>query len=86
VFLFYLRLLIRSELEYISVILNNFVLTDSSKLGSVQRKFTNLCSIVFQSNISHNYDLILNLFSFRTFHSKVQNPDLYFLLMFLRAK
>jgi hypothetical protein len=35
--------LIRSKLEYATVVWNNLSLTDSNKIENIQRKFANLC-------------------------------------------
>jgi hypothetical protein len=52
---------VRSNLEYASAPWNNLTLSDSNKLGNMQRKFVNLCYNRFiQSNCLRNYELILN--------------------------
>jgi hypothetical protein len=55
--------LIRSTLEYASVIWNNRSLTDSNKIENIQRKFENLCYYHFyQADILRNYNSILFFF------------------------
>jgi hypothetical protein len=39
--------LIRSKLEYASVICNNLILTDSNKIWNIKRTFSNLCYYLF---------------------------------------
>jgi hypothetical protein len=63
--------LIRSKLEYASVVGNNLSLTDSNKIENIQRKFANLCYYrFFQADILLNYNYILNSLTFRTLHSR----------------
>jgi hypothetical protein len=53
--------LIRSKLEYASVVWSNLTLTDSNKIENIQRKFANLCYYhFFQADILRNYNSILN--------------------------
>jgi hypothetical protein len=64
--------LIRSKLEYGSVVWNNLTLTDSNMLENVQGKSAIYCSLYrfYQSDIPCNCDLILNSLSSSTFRSR----------------
>jgi hypothetical protein len=63
--------LIKSKLEYASVIWYNLSLTDSNKVENIQRKFANICCYRFlQADFLRNYNSILNYLNFRTLHSR----------------
>jgi hypothetical protein len=79
--------LVRSRLEYASVIWNNLTLTDSKKLESIQRKFANLCHYRFPQLVSpRNYDLILNCINFRTLYSRRRHLHALFLINVFKGK
>jgi hypothetical protein len=61
--------LIRSKLEYASVIWDELTLTNSNKIENIQRKFVNLCFF----GVLRNYDLILSHLHFRTLYSALFN-------------
>jgi hypothetical protein len=72
--------LIKSELEYASVVWNNLSLNDSNKIENIQRKFANLCYYrFFQADILRNYNSILIFINFRTLHSRRRHLDDFFL-------
>jgi hypothetical protein len=72
--------LIRSKLEYASVVWNNLTLADSNKLENT-KKFANLCYNRFiQSNSFCDYEFMLNYLQFKTLYSRRQNLDVLFLI------
>jgi hypothetical protein len=76
--------LIRSKLEYASIAWNNLTITDSNKLGSIQKKFAHLCyRLFYQFDFPRNYDVILERLGLRTLHSRRRHLDALFLIMFL---
>jgi hypothetical protein len=72
--------IIRSKLEYSSVVWINLSLTDSNKIETLQRKFANICYLLFQAYFLRNYNSILNSLNFRTLHSRRRHLDYLFLI------
>jgi hypothetical protein len=61
--------LIKSKIEYTSVVWNNLTLTDSNKTENIQREFAILCLYpLLHFDILRNYDLILDFLNFRILH------------------
>jgi hypothetical protein len=76
--------LVKSKLEYASVVWNNLALNNSHKTDNTQTKFANLChQCLLQFDALHNDDFIL-----KRLILEQSIPDnilmLYFLLMFAR--
>jgi hypothetical protein len=79
--------LIRSKLEYSSVVLNNLTLTDSNKLENIKRKFANLCYNWFILPIFFcNYEPVLNYLHFKTLYCRRQNLGALFLISVFKNK
>jgi hypothetical protein len=78
--------LIRSKLEYASVVWNNLTLADSNKVKILRRKFANLCNQFMQPNSFCNYESVLNYLRFEPFIPVDKILMLYFLLMFAGTK
>jgi hypothetical protein len=58
---YFFNILIRSRVEYASIILNNLTLTDFNRIENIQTKFPNLRHYCYsQSDISRKCELILN--------------------------
>jgi hypothetical protein len=73
--------LIRSKLEYVSVVWSNRTLANSIKLENIQREFANVCYNRFiHPNFVCNYESILNYLCFKTLYSRRQNLDALFLI------
>jgi hypothetical protein len=73
--------LVRSKLEYASIAWNNLTITDSSKFGSIQNKFSHLCYWRFyQFDFPRNYGVILERLGLRTLHSRRSYLDSLFLI------
>jgi hypothetical protein len=80
------HVIIRSKLEYASVVWNNLTLTDPNKLENIQRKFVNLCYYrFFQHDILRNCYLILDYLSRRTLYSRLRHLDAIFLINVFKA-
>jgi hypothetical protein len=79
--------LIRSKLEYASVVWNNISLTDSNKIENIQRKFANLCYyLLLQADFLRNYKSILNYLNFRTLYSRRRHLHALFIINVFKGK
>jgi hypothetical protein len=72
--------LVRSKLECASVAWNSVTITDSNKLGRVQRKFAALCHKRFFQDVEYHYDNILEKLNLQTLHIKRSHFDALFLI------
>jgi hypothetical protein len=80
------KALIRSKLEYATVVLYNITSTECNKIENIQRKFVGLyCFLFFQIYFLCNYDFILSCLNFRTFYSR-RHCMLHFLSAFPRTE
>ena len=70
--------LVRSKLEYASVVWNSITSTDSAKLENIQRKFISLCSYRFLPNSDYNYEIKCNYFNCGCLFSRRQDLDYLF--------
>jgi hypothetical protein len=79
--------LIRSTLEYASVVWNKLTLADSNKLENMKRKFANLCCNRFiQLNSFCNYESMLNYLYFKALYSRRRKLDASFLVNVFKNK
>jgi hypothetical protein len=51
--------LVRSRLEYASVVWNSITSTDANKLERIQQKFTSVCFYSFSPRVAYNYTVAL---------------------------
>jgi hypothetical protein len=72
--------IVRSKLEYTSVVWNSVTNTDSDKLGRTQRKFAALCHNRFFQDIGYHYMNILDKLNLRTLHVRRRHIDALFLI------
>jgi secreted Zn-dependent insulinase-like peptidase len=61
--------IVRSKLEYASVVWNSITNTDSNKLERIQRKFAALCHNRFFQDVGYHYINILDKLNLQTFTS-----------------
>jgi hypothetical protein len=72
--------LIRSKLEYASVVWNSVTNTDSNKLESTQRKFAALCHNRFLYDMKYHYSNMLAMLNLRSLHTRRRHIDALFLI------
>ena len=79
--------LVRSKLEFASVVWNSVTSSDSMKLERVQRKFIRLCYERFwQNRFDYNYENLLKIANFHTLHSRRLHLDALFLFNAFRGR
>jgi hypothetical protein len=79
--------LVRSKIEYASVVWNSTTITDSSKLERIQRKFVALCYTRFFNGVcDYNYEDILVRLNFLTLHLRKRHLDALFLINVFKGK
>ncbi|KAJ4447303.1 hypothetical protein ANN_09307 [Periplaneta americana] len=72
--------LVRSKLEYASVVWNSITSSDSAKLENIQRKFIALSSYRFlPNNPEYNYDKKCEHFKYRSLYARRHDLDYLFL-------
>lgn len=72
--------LVRSKLEYASVVWNSVTITDSNKLERIQRKFAALCHNRFFTDMDYHYVNMLNKLKLQTLHFRRRHIDALFLI------
>jgi hypothetical protein len=72
--------LVRSKLEYVSVVWNSVTNTDSNKLERIQRKFAALCHNRFFSDMDYHYSYMLDKLKLQTLHTRRCHNDAFFLI------
>jgi hypothetical protein len=78
--------LVRSKIEYASVVWNSVTNTDSAKLEIIQRKFVALCYTRFFSGVcDYKYEDILVRLNILTLHLR-SNLDALFLINVFKGK
>jgi hypothetical protein len=78
--------LVRSKLEYTSVVWNSIASTDSAKLERIQRKFAALCyTTFFNSTNNFKYEHILGRLNFLPLHVRKRHLDTVFLINALKC-
>jgi hypothetical protein len=71
--------LVRSKLEYASVVWNSIISTDASKLGRIQQRFAALCLYRFFAQVRYCYALALQESNLHTLHMRRHRLDAVFL-------
>ncbi|PNF39610.1 hypothetical protein B7P43_G10540 [Cryptotermes secundus] len=77
--------LIRSKLEYASVVWNSITSTDANKLERIQQKFASICFYRFLPHISYNYTDALEKLSLQSLHKRRHHLDAHFLVQVFRG-
>jgi hypothetical protein len=72
--------LIRSKLEYASVVLNSITTTDANKLERIQQKFAARCCNRFLPNVHYNYANALEYLKLHTLRKRRYHLDALFLI------
>jgi hypothetical protein len=79
--------LVRSRIEYASVVWNSITVTDSAKLERIQRKFAALCCTRFFNGVCDcKYEDILVRLNFSTLHLRRRHLDALFLINLSKGK
>jgi hypothetical protein len=79
--------LVRSKIEYASVVWNSITITDSTKLERIQRKSVTLCYTRFFNVVcDYKYEDILLRLNFLTLHSRRRHLDALFLINVFKGK
>jgi hypothetical protein len=79
--------LVRSELEYASVIWNSITSIDANKLERIQQRFAALCFNRFFYQVHYSYSLALEKLKLHTLRMKRHHLDALFLTqVYLRSK
>jgi hypothetical protein len=76
--------LVRSKLEYASVVWNSVTNTDSNKLERVQRKFAALCHNRFFRDMDYHYISMLDTLNLRSLHTRRRHIDALFVICVFR--
>jgi hypothetical protein len=72
--------LVRSKLEYVSVVWNSITSSDDNKLERIQQKFAALCFSSFFPQVHYSYSLTLEELKIHTLHMKRHHLDALFLI------
>jgi hypothetical protein len=72
--------LVRSKLEYASVVWNSITTTDASKLECIQQKFAALCYNCFLPHVHCSYANVLECLKLHTLHKRYHLDVLLFLI------
>jgi hypothetical protein len=71
--------LVRSKLEYSSVVWNSLTTTDSNKLERIQKKFATLChNKGFKNHNSYDYNYVLDSLKLNALHERRRYFDILF--------
>jgi hypothetical protein len=77
--------IIRSKLEYGSIVWNSITNTDSNKLERIQRKFAALCHNRSFQDVYYHYNNILDKLNLQTLHVRRRHIDALFLINVFRG-
>ncbi|PNF34240.1 hypothetical protein B7P43_G17496 [Cryptotermes secundus] len=77
--------LVRSKVEYASVVWNSITSTDANKLERIQQKFTALCFKRFFPQVGYCYDFALEQLKLHTLHKRRYHLDALFLIQVYRG-
>jgi hypothetical protein len=83
-FVLYLTL-VRSKVEYASVVWNSITSTDANKLERIQQKFTAICFKRFFPQANYCYDFALELLNLQTLRKRRYHIDALFLTQVFRG-
>ncbi|PNF27925.1 hypothetical protein B7P43_G03400 [Cryptotermes secundus] len=77
--------LVRSKLEYASVVWNSITSTNANKLERIQQKFASICFYRFSPHISYYYAYALEKLSLQYLHKRRHHLDALFLVQVFRG-
>ncbi|PNF40967.1 hypothetical protein B7P43_G08815 [Cryptotermes secundus] len=77
--------LVRSKVEYASVVWNSITSTDANKLERIQQEFTALCFKRFFPQVDYRYDFALEQLKLHTLQKKRYHLDALFLIQVYRG-
>ncbi|PNF19262.1 hypothetical protein B7P43_G08007 [Cryptotermes secundus] len=77
--------LVRSKVEYASVVWNSITSTDANKLERIQQKFTALCFKRFFPQVDYRYDFALEQLKLHTLQKRRYHLDALFLIQVYRG-
>jgi hypothetical protein len=77
--------LLRSKLEYASVIWNSIMTTDANKLERIHQKFAALCYNHFLAHVSYSYANTLEYLKLHTLRKRRYHLDALFLIQVYRG-
>jgi hypothetical protein len=77
--------IVRSKLEYASVVWNSIKNTDANKVERIQRQFAALCHNRFFQEVGYHYINILDKLNLQTLHVRRRHIDALFLINIFRG-
>jgi hypothetical protein len=77
--------LVRSRLEYASVVWNSITSTDANKLERIQQKFASVCVYRFFSNVSYAYNAALDKLGLQSLRTRRHYLDALFFVQVYRG-
>jgi hypothetical protein len=83
--LYFFFTLVRSKLEYASVVWNSITTTDANKLECIQQKFAALCCNRFLPRVHYSYANALEYLKLHTLRKRRYHLDALFLIQVYRG-
>jgi hypothetical protein len=71
-------MLVRSNLEYVSVVWNSITSAYANKLEPIQQKFASSCSCRFPSHVPYSYTFAFDKLSLHSLHIRSHHLDALF--------